>query len=107
MYVHNAERLSRYYSSFRNTLRCALGLSHDRGLASRIGLRQKLRAHGRGASRSGPWAVRESSVNSIMSGAPQYHLIPILRLAGVILDALGGLYLAYDLLGGKRDHFES
>src|SRR6516164_140160 len=37
-----------------------------------------------------------------MSGAPPHHLIPILSLAGVILDALGGLYLAYDLLGGKR-----
>jgi hypothetical protein len=29
-------------------------------------------------------------------------LIPILSLTGVILDALGGLYLAYDLLGGKK-----
>jgi hypothetical protein len=37
-----------------------------------------------------------------MSGAPRHDLIPILSLAGVILDALGGLYLAYDLLGGKR-----
>src|SRR5215467_2294961 len=37
-----------------------------------------------------------------MNGAPRHHLIPILSLAGVILDALGGLYLAYDLLGGKR-----
>ena len=37
-----------------------------------------------------------------MGDAPRYHLIPILSLAGVILDALGGLYLAYDLLGGKR-----
>ena len=25
-----------------------------------------------------------------------------MSLAGVILDALGGLYLAYDLLGGSR-----
>jgi hypothetical protein len=31
-----------------------------------------------------------------------HDLIPILSLVGVILDALGGLYLAYDLLGGKR-----
>ena len=37
-----------------------------------------------------------------MSGAPRHHLIPLLSLAGVILDALGGLYLAYDLLGGKK-----
>src|SRR6516165_10174246 len=37
-----------------------------------------------------------------MSVAPRHHLIPILSLAGVILDALGGLYLAYDLLGGKK-----
>jgi hypothetical protein len=37
-----------------------------------------------------------------MSGAPRHHLIPILSLTGVILDALGGLYLAYDLLGGKK-----
>jgi hypothetical protein len=29
-------------------------------------------------------------------------LVPILSLAGLILDSLGGLYLAYDLLGGKR-----
>jgi len=28
--------------------------------------------------------------------------IPILSLVGVVLDGLGGLYLAYDLLGGKR-----
>ncbi len=35
-------------------------------------------------------------------GVAQHHnLIPILSLTGVILDALGGLYLAYDLLGGK------
>jgi hypothetical protein len=37
-----------------------------------------------------------------MSGAPRHNLIPILSLTGVILDALGGLYLAYDLLGGKN-----
>ena len=41
-------------------------------------------------------------MNSIMSGAPRHHLISIFSLAGVILDALGGLYLAYDLLGGKK-----
>jgi hypothetical protein len=29
-------------------------------------------------------------------------LIPMLSLTGVILDALGGLYLAYDLLGRKK-----
>jgi hypothetical protein len=28
--------------------------------------------------------------------------IPLLALTGVVLDALGGLYLAYDLLGGHR-----
>ncbi|MGA2409053.1 MAG: hypothetical protein ABSG46_01510 [Candidatus Binataceae bacterium] len=28
--------------------------------------------------------------------------IPLLALIGVVLDALGGLYLAYDLLGGAR-----
>jgi hypothetical protein len=32
----------------------------------------------------------------------RYDFIPILSLAGVMLDALGGLYLAYDLLGGNR-----
>jgi hypothetical protein len=37
-----------------------------------------------------------------MRGAPRHDLIPILSLVGVILDALGGLYLAYDLLGGKN-----
>lgn len=31
-----------------------------------------------------------------------HDLIPILSLAGVILDGLGALYLAYDLLGGER-----
>jgi hypothetical protein len=28
--------------------------------------------------------------------------VPLLSLTGVVLDAMGGLYLAYDLLGGKR-----
>jgi len=37
-----------------------------------------------------------------MSSAWRHDLIPVLSLAGVILDALGGLYLAYDLLGGKH-----
>src|SRR5277367_290314 len=37
-----------------------------------------------------------------MSGVWRHDLIPILSLTGVLLDALGGLYLAYDLLGGKR-----
>jgi len=36
-----------------------------------------------------------------MSGAWRHDLIPVLSLTGVALDALGGLYLAYDLLGGK------
>jgi len=36
-----------------------------------------------------------------MGGAWRRDLIPVLSLTGVILDALGGLYLAYDLLGGK------
>jgi hypothetical protein len=35
-------------------------------------------------------------------GSWRHDLIPILSLTGVILDALGGLYLAYDLLGGKH-----
>jgi hypothetical protein len=37
-----------------------------------------------------------------MIGAWRHDLIPILSLTDVILDALGGLYLAYDLLGGKN-----
>ena len=37
-----------------------------------------------------------------MSGVWRHDLIPVLSLTGVILDALGGLYLAYDLLGGKN-----
>ncbi len=37
-----------------------------------------------------------------MSGAWRHDLIPVLSLTGVILDALGALYLAYDLLGGKN-----
>ena len=30
------------------------------------------------------------------------QLIPLLSLTGVVLDALGGMYLAYDLLGGRQ-----
>jgi hypothetical protein len=37
-----------------------------------------------------------------MTGAWRHDLMPILSLTGVILDGLGGLYLAYDLLGGKN-----
>jgi hypothetical protein len=37
-----------------------------------------------------------------MSGAWRHDLVPVLSLTGVTLDALGGLYLAYDLLGGKH-----
>ena len=37
---------------------------------------------------------------SLLLSRPQ--LVPLLSLTGVVLDALGGLYLAYDLLGGKR-----
>jgi hypothetical protein len=37
-----------------------------------------------------------------VTGAWRHDFIPILSLAGVILDALGGLYLGYDLLGGKK-----
>jgi hypothetical protein len=40
------------------------------------------------------------STASLLLSRPQ--LIPLLSLTGVVLDALGGLYLAYDLLGGKR-----
>ena len=36
-----------------------------------------------------------------MGGAWRLSLIPVLSLTGVVLDALGGLYLAYDLLGGR------
>lgn len=31
------------------------------------------------------------------------HFLAAVSLAGVALDFMGGLYLAYDLLGGKRD----
>jgi hypothetical protein len=37
---------------------------------------------------------------SLLLSRPQ--LIPLLSLTGVVLDALGGLYHAYDLLGAKR-----
>ncbi|HEX4209699.1 MAG TPA: hypothetical protein VHY56_04850 [Candidatus Binataceae bacterium] len=37
-----------------------------------------------------------------MSGDWRREFVPILSLAGVLLDALGGLYLGYDLLGGKN-----
>lgn len=37
-----------------------------------------------------------------MGGVWQYNLVPTLSLIGVILDGLGGLYLAYDLLGGPN-----
>jgi hypothetical protein len=39
-------------------------------------------------------AVEEVGFQLIMSGAWRHDLIPILSLTGVILDALGGLYLA-------------
>jgi hypothetical protein len=41
-------------------------------------------------------------IRPMMTGVWRHDLIPILSLTGVLLDALGGLYLAYDLLGGKR-----
>lgn len=41
-----------------------------------------------------------ASTASLLLSRPQ--LIPLLSLTGVVFDALGGLYLAYDLLGGKR-----
>lgn len=31
-----------------------------------------------------------------------YHLLAAVSLGGITLDVLGGLYLAYDLLGGRR-----
>jgi hypothetical protein len=31
-----------------------------------------------------------------------HQIVPLLSLIGVVLDALGGLYLAYDLLGAKQ-----
>ena len=37
-----------------------------------------------------------------MTGVSRHDFLPILSLTGVILDALGGLYLAYDLLGGQN-----
>jgi len=40
------------------------------------------------------------SIRSVLLTVPQ--LVALLSLTGVVLDALGGLYLAYDLLGGKR-----
>jgi hypothetical protein len=36
----------------------------------------------------------------LMVSVPQ--ILPLVSLTGVVLDALGGLYLAYDLLGGKH-----
>ena len=41
-----------------------------------------------------------ATTESLLLSRPQ--LIPLLSLTGVVLDALGGLYLAYDLLGGKQ-----
>jgi hypothetical protein len=38
----------------------------------------------------------------MLSGAWRQDFVPVMSLTGVILDALGGLYLAYDLLGGKQ-----
>src|SRR5205809_4516919 len=31
-----------------------------------------------------------------------HHLVAAVSLAGIFLDVLGGLYLAYDLLGGQH-----
>jgi len=30
------------------------------------------------------------------------HLLAAISLGGTLLDLIGGLYLAYDLLGGKK-----
>jgi hypothetical protein len=30
------------------------------------------------------------------------RVVPLLSITGVVLDGLGGLYLAYELLGGKH-----
>jgi hypothetical protein len=38
----------------------------------------------------------------MIDGAWRHDFVPLMSLTGVVLDALGGLYLAYDLLGGKR-----
>ncbi|MGO9057616.1 MAG: hypothetical protein ACLQU2_09555 [Candidatus Binataceae bacterium] len=40
------------------------------------------------------------TAESVFLNRPQ--LIPLLSLTGVVLDALGGMYLAYDLLGGRQ-----
>jgi hypothetical protein len=42
-----------------------------------------------------------------MSGGWRHALVPILSLVGLILDCLGGLYLAYDLLGGGNGPLRS
>jgi hypothetical protein len=42
-----------------------------------------------------------------MRGTLRHDLVPILSLTGIVLDGLGGLYLAYDLLGGKNGPLRS
>ena len=42
-----------------------------------------------------------------MRTPPRQDLVLIISLAGVILDGLGALYLAYDLLGGKNGPLRS
>jgi hypothetical protein len=37
-----------------------------------------------------------------MPRAVDHHVLALFSIAGVLLDVLGGLYLAYDLLGGER-----
>jgi hypothetical protein len=48
-----------------------------------------------------------SSYESALQGAPtivlmDHHAIAIISVTGISLDVLGGLYLAYDLLGGQH-----
>jgi len=53
-----------------------------------------------------PLKVSDDIVREIvLMGIQLIHatqFVPLLSLTGVVLDALGGLYLAYDLLGAKR-----
>src|ERR1051325_9985765 len=45
---------------------------------------------------SGGWACKSDA-----TGVIDHHTIAIVSVCGIGLDVLGGLYLAYDLLGGQ------
>src|SRR5436853_7706726 len=49
-----------------------------------------------------PGAGLEASVAASTIISMHHHAVAIISVTGICLDVLGGLYLAYDLLGGQH-----